>query len=156
MESHKLELFINDQRILRYEGRRVKQHHAFFYQVLTDKSEPFHFYIKLKSMNKTIALNVDNFSAKIDKAVAKAKKEIAIKYNLSVSDIDNILEKKREKIKRIGGTLAELIIQVKQNNVNRSKTVNIDKYILTSDNDSIVLTITTTPNNVENTSQNTV
>ena len=84
--------------LINWTGKYVSKHQATFYQMQVLGYLPFHFYIKLKSMNKTIALNVDHFSAKIDKAVAKAKKEIAIKYNLSVSDIDNILEKKREKI----------------------------------------------------------
>ncbi len=93
MESHKLELFINDQRILRYEGRRVKQHHAFFYQVLTDKSEPFHFYIKIDA-KAAIALNMEFFTAKIDKAVRKAKKKIALEYNVSEEEIQKIIDDK--------------------------------------------------------------
>ena len=84
--------------LINWTGKYVSKHRATFYQMQVLGYLPFHFYIKLQSMNKTIALNVDHFTAKIDKAVDKAKKEIAIKYNLSVSDIDNILEKKREKI----------------------------------------------------------
>ena len=59
-ESHKLELFINNKRILHYVGRRVPHHKAFFYQVLTDRSEPFHFYIKIDA-KAAIALNMEYF-----------------------------------------------------------------------------------------------
>ena len=34
------------------------------------------------------------FNDKIEKAVAKVKEELAIKYNLSISDIDMIMKKK--------------------------------------------------------------
>ena len=74
--------------LINWTGKYVSKHRATFYQMQVLGYLPFHFYIKLQSMNKTIALNVDHFSAKIDKAVEKAKKEIAIKYNLSVTDIE--------------------------------------------------------------------
>ena len=92
-ESHKLELFIEDRRILHYVGRYVKSHKAFFYQVLTDKSEAFHFYIKIGG-KAAIALNMDFFNAKIDRAVRKAKKKIALEYDVSEEEIERIIEEK--------------------------------------------------------------
>ena len=92
-DTHKLELFIKDKRILRYEGRYVKKHRAFFYQVLTNKSEAFHFYIKMDSKS-AIALNMEFFSAKIDKAVRKAKKRLALKFDVTEEQIQKIIEDK--------------------------------------------------------------
>ena len=92
-ETHKLELFINDKRILRYEGRYVKKHRAFFYQVLTNRSEAFHFYLKLDS-KAAIALNMEFFSAKIDKAVRKAKKRLALEFDVTEEEIQRIIEDK--------------------------------------------------------------
>jgi hypothetical protein len=92
-ETHKLELFINDKRILRYEGRYVKKHRAFFYQVLTNRSEAFHFYLKLDS-KAAIALNMEFFSAKIDKAVRKAKKRLALEFEVTEEEIQRIIEDK--------------------------------------------------------------
>ncbi len=92
-ETHKLELFIEDQRILHYVGRYVRQHKAFFYQVLTDKAEPFHYYIRIDG-KAAIALNMKFFNAKIDKAVRKVKKELAIEYNISEEEIQKIIDEK--------------------------------------------------------------
>ena len=92
-ESHKLEVFIDGRRILHYVGRYVKKHRAFFYQVLSDRSEPFHFYIRLDG-KAAIALNMKYFTAKIDRAVRKAKKELAIEYNVSEEEIQKIIDEK--------------------------------------------------------------
>jgi len=92
-ESHKLELFIEGKKILQYEGRYVKKHKAFFYQVLTPKYEPFHYYIKLRAKG-AIALNMDFFNAKIDKAVRKAKIRLAAEHNITEQQIEKIIEKK--------------------------------------------------------------
>jgi hypothetical protein len=91
--THKLELFINNKRALHYVGRYVKRHRAFFYQVLTDKSEPFHFYIKIDA-KAAIALNMEFFNAKIDKAVRKAKKRLSLEYNVTEEEIEKIIEEK--------------------------------------------------------------
>ncbi len=92
-ESHKLELFIEGKKILQYEGRYVKKHRAYFYQVLTPKYEPFHYYIKISGKNE-IALHMGIFNAKIDKAVRKAKTRLAAEYNISEAEIERIIEKK--------------------------------------------------------------
>ena len=92
-ETHKLELFINDKRILLYVGRYVKKHKAFFYQVLTNKSEAFHFYLKLDGKT-AVALNMEFFTAKIDKAVRKAKKRLALEFDITEAEIERIIEDK--------------------------------------------------------------
>ena len=91
--THKLELFINNKRALHYVGRYVKRHRAFFYQVLTDKSEPFHFYIKIDA-KASIALNMEYFNVKIDKAVRKAKKKLSLEFNVTEEEIEKIIEEK--------------------------------------------------------------
>ena len=91
--THKLELFINNKRALHYVGRYVKRHRAFFYQVLTDKSEPFHFYIKIDA-KASIALNMRYFNAKIDKAVRKAKTRLSEQFNVTEEEIEKIIEEK--------------------------------------------------------------
>ena len=91
--THQLELFINNKRALHYVGRYVKRHKAFFYQVLTDKSEPFHFYIKIDART-SIALNMEFFNTKIDKAVRKAKKRLSLEFNVTEEEIEKIIEEK--------------------------------------------------------------
>lgn len=92
-ESHKLELFIDNKRILYYVGRRVEKHKAFFYQVLSDRAEPFHYYIRIDA-KAAIALNMEYFTAKIDRAIRKAKKEIALEYNITEAEIQKIIDEK--------------------------------------------------------------
>jgi len=84
--------------LINWTGRYVKKHRATFYQMQVLGYMPFHFYIKIKGGKKTIALNVDNFTDKINRAVQKVKEELAIKYNLTVADIDRIMEKKQNRI----------------------------------------------------------
>ena len=92
-ETHKLELYIEDARILHYVGRYVRQHKAFFYQVLTDKAEPFHYYIRIDG-KAPIALNMKFFNAKIDKAVRRVKKELSLEYDISEEEIQKIIDER--------------------------------------------------------------
>ena len=90
--DHKLELFIEGSKILHFEGRYVKRYRAFFYQVLTANFQPFHFYIKLKA-KQAIALNMEKFNTKIDKAVRKAKAKLAVEFDITEEQIDAIIDK---------------------------------------------------------------
>jgi len=92
-ETHKLELYIEDSRILHYVGRYVRRHKAFFYQVLTDKAEPFHYYIRIDG-KAPIALNMKFFNAKIDKAVRRVKKELSLEYDISEEEIQKIIDER--------------------------------------------------------------
>ena len=111
--THKLELFINNKRALHYVGRYVKRHRAFFYQVLTDKSEPFHFYIKIDA-KASIALNMRYFNAKIDKAVRKAKTRLSEQYNVTEEEIEKIIEEK------VGEETNKAIEETMENAINES------------------------------------
>ena len=92
-ESHKLELFIEGTKILHYEGRFVNKHKAYFYQVLTSQFQPFHFYIKLRGKT-AIALNMEFFNMRIDRAVRKVKKELALEFDVTEEQIEQIINKK--------------------------------------------------------------
>ena len=92
-DDNKLELFIEGDKILHIEGRYNKRYHAMFYQVLTRDFQSFHFYISL-SGKAPIALNMGLFNTKIDKAVRKAKERIAEEYDVSMEEIDKIIEEK--------------------------------------------------------------
>jgi len=91
--SHTLELFIEGTKILHYEGRYVNKHKAYFYQVLTSQFQPFHFYIKLRG-KVAIALNMEFFNMKIDRAVRKVKKELALEFDVTEEQIEQIINKK--------------------------------------------------------------
>lgn len=90
-DTHKLKIFIDDIKIITYEGRYVKKHKAFFYQVLTSRNQPFHFYIKIDA-KKAIALNMEFFNAKIDRAIRKVKKELAAEFSVSEAEIQKIID----------------------------------------------------------------
>ena len=92
-DDNKLELFIEGDKILHIEGRYNEKYHAMFYQVLTRDFKSFHFYISL-SGKAPIALNMGMFNTKIDKAVRKAKERIAEEYDVSMDEIDKIIEEK--------------------------------------------------------------
>lgn len=87
----KLELKIDGKKLLHYEGRYVATYKAFFYQVLTSGYEPFHFYITLRNRNP-IGLNMEYFNKRIDKAIRKAKKRLALEYDITEAQIDKIIQ----------------------------------------------------------------
>ncbi len=92
-EAHKLKLFIDGSKLLTFEGRYVKKHKAYFYQVLTPRSEAFHYYIKLRG-KAAIALNMEIFNVKIDKAIRKAKKRLSEQFDVTEDQIQKIIDKK--------------------------------------------------------------
>lgn len=94
--AHKLELFINGKKILHWEGRYVEKHHAFFYQVLTADFQSFHFYIRIAG-KAAIALRMESFNRKIDNAVRAAKKRLSAEYDITMEEIDKIINDKIEK-----------------------------------------------------------
>ncbi len=96
-EAHKLQLFIEGSKILTFEGRYVSKHKAFFYQVLTPRNEAFHYYIKLGGRS-AIALNMEIFNTKIDRAIRKAKTSLSEEYNVTEEEIQKIIDKKLNEI----------------------------------------------------------
>ena len=90
-ENENAQLNYKGKKLITWKGKYVKQHRATFYQMQIYGYIPFHFYIKIQG-KKIISLNMDKFNRKIEKAVNKVKEEMALKYNLSISDIDRIME----------------------------------------------------------------
>jgi hypothetical protein len=83
--------------LINWSGKYVAHHSATFYQMQVLGYMPFHFYIMLKGKNP-ISLNIDKFNRKIEKAVNRVKEEMAIKFDISIEDIDKILERKNKSI----------------------------------------------------------
>jgi len=83
--------------LINWSGKYVSHHSATFYQMQVLGYMPFHFYIMLKGKNP-ISVNIDKFNRKIEKAVDRVKKEMAIKFDISIEDIDKILERKNKSI----------------------------------------------------------
>lgn len=83
--------------LINWSGKYVAHHSATFYQMQVLGYMPFHFYIMLKGKNP-ISINIDKFNRKIEKAVNKVKEEMAIKFNITIEDIDKILERKNKSI----------------------------------------------------------
>jgi len=53
---------------------------------------PFHFYVKLDTANNAFALNMEKFNRQIELAVIEVKEDLAEEYNLSISQIDQIID----------------------------------------------------------------
>jgi len=86
-------LYYKNKKILNWSARYVQRYQATFHQMQVDGIKPFHYFIVLPGKNP-ISINFKLFDKKIDKAVARVKNEMAQKYNLSIADIDKILETK--------------------------------------------------------------
>ena len=94
----KLTLKLKKIPVLRWDGKYVPKHRAYFYQVMAIGNKPFQYYIQLaKKGQKIVALNMAKFDRKIDSAVAKAKTRLAAKYEISVDDINKIMEDRDRK-----------------------------------------------------------
>ena len=92
-ESIKLSLFIEGTKILTADGRYVDHHDVFFYQFITVTYEPFHYYIKLRK-KPSIALNMNFFNKRVDRAVRKAKERLSKEHNITVAEIDRIINER--------------------------------------------------------------
>ena len=98
-ENLKSDLFYKGRKIINWTGRYVSRYQATFHQMQVDGVKPFHYFIVIPG-KKHISLNFKLFDKKIDKAVQKAKEELALKYNLSISDVDRIMETRNDAIAR--------------------------------------------------------
>ena len=116
-EAHRLKLYIDGTKILNFEGRYVKRHRAFFYQVLTPRSEGFHYYIKIQGKN-AIALNMEIFNVKIDKAIRKAKKKLSEQYDVTEDQIQKIIDKKIEE--EVGKSVDDIVEKEMEKAINQS------------------------------------
>ena len=59
--------------------------------MLTSGYQPFHFYIVMQG-RPPFAVQMKNFNRRIDKAIRKAKKKLAIEYDITEAQIDKIIE----------------------------------------------------------------
>lgn len=90
-EQKELILKINNSKVLVWKGKYVKIAEATFYQILAMGRLPFHFYIKLDKANSAVALNIERFNRQIELAVNKVKITLAEQYNISISQINEII-----------------------------------------------------------------
>ena len=81
--------------LLKWEGEFIKKHQAHFFQILTYNDEPFHYYIILKG-GKPVALNIKKFQKKITKSINEVKIKLAAKYNITLEQIELILNKQKK------------------------------------------------------------
>ena len=89
----KADLFYKGRKIINWTGRYVSRYQATFHQMQVDGIQPFHYFIVIPGKNP-ISINYKVFEKKIEKAVLKVKNEMSLKYNLSLQDIDKIMETK--------------------------------------------------------------
>ena len=91
-ENKELILKINNSKILVWKGQHVQKAEATFYQILALGRLPFHFYIKLDVANNAAALNMEKFNRSIELAVNEKKKKLSSQYNITIAQIDEIIE----------------------------------------------------------------
>ena len=90
--SKELSLKINNSRVLLWKGQYVQQANATFYQILAMGRLPFHFYIKFDKADNAVAINMQKFNRSIELAVEEVKKELSIEHNLTLAEIETIIE----------------------------------------------------------------
>ncbi len=91
-KDKELNLTLNGVKVLIWKGQYVQEAEATFYQILAMGRLPFHYYVKLDTAELAFALNIENFTRKIELAVDRTKEDLAQQYNLSVDQIDTIIE----------------------------------------------------------------
>ena len=92
-DSIKFDLYIENTKVLKIDGRYVNKHRAFFYQFLTTNYQPFHYYVVLQG-RPPIAFNIEKFTKRVDRAVRKAKERLSVEHNITIAQIDEIIEKR--------------------------------------------------------------
>jgi len=96
-QNLKSKLLYKGRVLINWTGKYVSRYQATFYQMQVLGYQPFHYYINIPGKNY-ISLNFTLFDKKIKKAVDKVKKEMAIKFDISIEDIDKIMDRRNESI----------------------------------------------------------
>ena len=96
-QNLKSKLLYKGRMLINWTGKYVPQYQATFYQMQVLGYQPFHYYIVIPGKNY-ISLNFTLFDKKIKKAVDKVKKEMAIKFDISIEDIDKIMDRRNVSI----------------------------------------------------------
>ena len=91
-KNKELILKINDSTVLIWKGQYIQKAEATFYQMLAMGRLPFHFYVKLDTANNAFALNMEKFNRQIELAVIEVKEDLAEEFNLTISQIDQIID----------------------------------------------------------------
>lgn len=91
-KNKELILKINDSTVLIWKGQYIQKAEAIFYQMLAMGRLPFHFYVKLDTADNAFALNMEKFNRQIELAVIEVKQDLAEEFNLSISQIDQIID----------------------------------------------------------------
>jgi len=109
-QNLKSNLLYKGRVLINWTGKYVSRYQATFYQMQVLGYQPFHYYIVIPGKNY-ISLNFKLFDKKIKKAVDKVKKEMAIKFDISIEDIDKIMDKRN---KLINNEVENIISEEKQ------------------------------------------
>ena len=91
-KNKKLILKFNDSKTLVWKGQYVEKAEATFYQILGMGRIAFHYYIKRDTASTAFALNMEKFNRRIELAIIEKKKELSSQYNISIAQIDEIIE----------------------------------------------------------------
>ena len=94
-QNLKSNLLYKGRMLINWTGKYVSRYQATFHQMQVLGYQPFHYFIVIPGKNY-ISLNFKLFDKKIKKAVDKVKKEMALKYDLSIEDIDKIMNKRNK------------------------------------------------------------
>ena len=124
-QNQRIKLEYKEKTILHWEGKYIEKHNANFYQILAQGYIPFHFYIQLPG-RAPIALNMDTFNTRINKAIAKAKVRIAAKYNISLETIEAIMKKRENKVNK---ELSKIVEEEKEELLRKASTSAVEDTI---------------------------
>jgi len=124
-----------------WESTYVPKHQAYFFQIRTTNNDPFHYYIKLQGGKPSIALNMEKFNVKIDKAVSKAKIRLASKHNITLEQIELILKRRKEainkKLEKVVGEEKDILEEATKESVDEALSKSIDETLQASLNQEL-------------------
>lgn len=128
-DKKNLELLVrmNNEVVLRWKGKYVEQHRAHFYQVLAMGYKPFHYYVKL-SGKSSIAMNMGRFDRKIELKLNSVKEKLSLEYNLSIEEIDEIIE--RRNLSSLGKEYEKALSSEIDNVINETIDKSIDEELM--------------------------
>jgi len=129
IDKKNLELIVklNDVIVLRWSGKYVKKHKAYFYQVLAMGYQPFHYYVKL-SGKTSIGLNMVSFERKIELKLVTVKEKLALEYNVTVEQINEII--KRKNLSSLGNKVKDDVNTEIEKVINESIEREIEKELI--------------------------
>ena len=91
-----VKLLINGNQVLNFNIKYIKKHRATFVQAFDNNNQAFAIWIKIAGGKPSIALNVEEFQTKINKAIEREIPKLAAELQVTEDKVREVIKAKKE------------------------------------------------------------